>query len=297
MNNTNAYRVLPGPGVRSRITTGDVMYDVILALLPAAVCGVWRFGARAILLIVTAVLAAVLLEYALNCFFGRDSSVRDGSAAVTGLLLALSLPPDVPVYYAFIGAAAAVFLKAVLGGLGHNRLNPALSGRCLLMIAFTSAMTAFYRQGGEFAGLNSAADAVRLLLGSGSAIIGGSTVALLLGGAFLYRQGHITWHIPVCMLLGYYFVELLSGGTVFATGETIFLLSGGGMLAAVFLANDPVTGPVLPFGRCLFGLCIGLLTALFRKWMAPAESVCLAVLLADLAAPVFDRFAIARNRT
>jgi len=297
MNNTNLYRVSPGPHIRCRITTGDVMYDVLLSLLPAAVFGVWHFGLRALLLMVTGVFSAVSMEFVFNCLTGRDNTLRDGSAAVTGLLLALSLPPDAPAYMAYIGAAVAVVLaKGVFGGLGRNRLNPALAGRCLLMVAFGGAMTGFLKQSGWCGASMDTAALARMLLGTQSAVIGGSVIALLIGGIYLLAAGGITWHIPVSAAAGYFVLALLFHGAAGALEQTLFFLSGGGMLAAFFMATDPVTSPVSDSGQILYGLGIALLSFLLRETLFPAEAVCCAVLLANLAAPLIDRFTIPSPR-
>ena len=295
MNNANALRFSPGPHVRSRLTTGDVMYDVILALLPAAVFGVWRFGTRALLLILSSVCAAVLVGFAIACFVGKENTIRDGSAAVTGLLLAMTLPPDVPVAMAFVGGASAVILKALFGGLGRNRLNPALMGRCLLMVVLGSAMTAYGRKSG-FESVPVGADIVRVFLGTRSALIGGAVIALLLGGAYLLWNGGISWHIPVGVIGGYTLLAMSFDGAAAGLMHTLLFLTGGGMLAAFFLATDPVTSPVSEQGQVGFGVSVGLLSVLFGRIMAVTEAVCLAVLLADLLTPLFDRLLLLRGK-
>ncbi|MBR6115776.1 MAG: RnfABCDGE type electron transport complex subunit D [Oscillospiraceae bacterium] len=290
MNRTNLFRVSPGPHVRSGLTTGSVMYDVLLALLPAAVFGVGRFGMRAFLILAAAVLSAVSMEYVFDCLTGKGNTIRDGSAAVTGLLLGLSLPPDVPMYIPYIGAAVAVVLvKGVFGGLGRNRVNPALAGRCLLAMLFTGAMTAFYRESGGGALTGSGTELVRMLIGTKSAVIGGSVVALLAGGAWLLASGHISWHIPTAVTLSWFVLSLLVDGASAALSETLFFLAGGGMLAAFFMATDPVTSPVTDLGRGIFGVIVGAAAFLLGKRLGPAEAVCCAVLLANLTVPLLDR--------
>ena len=293
MNNMNVYRVSPGPHVRSRNTAGDVMYDVILALVPAALFGIWKFGAHVLMLMLAGVLAAVLVEYAVGCLIGRDT-VRDGSAALTGLLLALTLPPDATVLMAFIGGAAAVVFKAVFGGLGKNRLNPALVGRCVLSAAFGAAMTAFLKQSGWTAELGSGAEILRSLVGSRSAVIGGSVIALLLGGAYLLWTETISWHIPTGMMCAYLIVSMLFGGPSAGLQQTVFFLAGGGALAAIFMATDPVTSPVTDSGKLIFGLLAGITAALIGRAAGPAESACLGVLAAELISPFIERLTIER---
>ena len=289
MNNENTYRVSFAPHVRSRITTGDVMYDVILALIPAALFGAGYFGAHVLMLLVTGVCTAMITEFAINCLTGREDTLHDTSAALTGLLLAMCLPPDATVLMAFVGSAAAVVLKAAFGGLGKNRLNPALMGRCVLMIVFGTAMTAYLKQSGWTAEFAGGADIARSLIGSRSAVIGGSVIALALGGAWLLWTGQITWQTPVGIAGSYLILVLILDGASEAVFHTLFFLSGGGMLAACFMATDPVTSPVKGTGKLCFGVCIGLISALLRNVLGPAEAVCLAVLAADLFTPLIDR--------
>ena len=293
MNNMNVYRVSSGPHVRSRNTAGDVMYDVILALVPAALFAVWKFGAHALMLMLAGSLAAVLVEYAVGCLTGRDT-VRDGSAALSGLLLSLTLPPDATVLMAFIGGAAAVVFKAVFGGLGKNRLNPALVGRCVLSAAFGAAMTAFLKQSGWTAELGAGAEVLRSLIGSRSAVFGGSVIALVLGGAYLLWSGTISWHIPSGMVCAYLIVSMLFDGPAAGLQQTVFFLAGGGALAAIFMATDPVTSPVTDSGKLIFGVLAGIISALIGRAAGPAESACLGVLAAELVAPFIERFTAER---
>ncbi len=296
MNERQLLRTAPGPWVRSGLTTGSIMFEVVLALLPAAFFGVWRFGTHALLLLLAGVLSAVTTEYALDCFLGRENTLRDGSAALTGLLLALSLPPDVPVILPFLGAAVAVaIVKGLAGGLGKNRLNPALTARCLLAMAFAKAMTGY----GKAAGLTAAAAAAapgHMLIGSLSGVIGGSVIALLLGGVYLIAAGVISWRVPVSALIGYFVFALLFGGEASAPAQLLFFLAQGGMLALFFMATDPVTSPVSRTGKCVYGALIGLTAVLLQKLLAPAEAVCGAVLIANLFSPLIDRTTVPRPR-
>ena len=142
------YHVSSSPHVRSPLTTGAVMYDVILALLPAAVFGVWHFGVHALLIILMSVVSAVLTEFVFNALTGKENTLRDGSAVLTGLLLALCLPPQVPLYIPYIGAVFAIaVVKGLFGGLGRNILNPALAARCFLLLSFGGPMTRYFADG------------------------------------------------------------------------------------------------------------------------------------------------------
>lgn len=291
MNSHHSYRTFSRPFVRTGVSTGSIMYDVILALLPAAGVGVWRFGIHAFLILLSAVVSAVGLECTLNAILGRANSLRDGSAAVTGLLLGLSLPPDVPVYIPMIGAAAAVLVVKGIEGLGKNRLNPALGGRCLLTVAFGGVMTAYLQGSGTSAAL-ATADPVRFLLGTSGAVIGSSVIALAAGGLWLTAVGVLHWQIPVFSLGSFMVFTLLFGSDDPAWGQILFFLSCGGMLSLVFMASDPVTGPITKNGKLLFGGIVGLLSVLLGNVLAPAEAACCAVLMTNLAAPLIEKLTI-----
>ena len=282
MNNKETFGVTPAPHIRGSLTTGSVMYAVILALLPAALYGISRFGAHALLIILTSVLTAMLTEYALDCFLGRGNTLRDGSAALTGLLLALTLPGDVPLYIPFAGALiAAVGVKGLFGGLGKNLLNPALAARCLLTMAFREQMAAKAAAAGD-----SAAAVLKALVYHPAGYIGGSALALLAGGLFLLAIRGVTWHIPVSVLGSFAVFTLLFGG---GEGPVLSQMAGGVVLAAFFMATDPVTSPVSGRGQLVYGVLIGVLTALFQRFLSTAEAVCLGVLLANAAVPVIER--------
>ena len=296
MNERIVLRLTPGPHVRSERTTGAVMYQVILSLLPAVFFGVWRFGAHALLILLSSVLAAVSAEYAFDALTGRDSTIRDGSAAVTGLLLGLSLPPDVPLYIPYVGAAfAAAVVKCLFGGLGKNRLNPALTARCLLALSFGGAMSAFAGASGLSAAA-AAANPAHLLIGSLSTVIGGSVIALLLGAGWLICTGVTSWRTPAGALLSYLVFALLFGGEATAAAQLLYFLAGGGMLILFFMAADPVTGPVTSRGKLVYGALIGFLSVLLGKALGPAEAGCLAVLIANLCAPLIDRWTVPAAR-
>ncbi len=278
----NQFSASPGPHVRGLLTTGGVMYEVMLALLPAAVFGIGRFGAHALLVLLTAVLAAMLGEYALDCFVGRDSTLRDGSAALTGLLLGLTLPAGVPLYVPFAGALFAVLIiKGIPGGLGKNLLNPALGARCFLSMVFREQMTS-----GTVGGGAAASDILHALIAHPGGLIGCSALAVLLGGFFLLAVRGISWHIPAAVLGGFALFSALFGG---GSAPILTQMAGGVVLAAFFMATDPVTSPVSGTGKLVYGCLIGLLAALGQKLTGTAEAVALAVLLGNLAVPFLDK--------
>ena len=289
MDKNALFKVSPGPHVRGGLTTLGVMYEVILALIPAAVFGMGRYGTHALLVLVTSVVTAMLAEYAFDCFAGRENTVRDGSAALTGLLLGLTLPADVELYIPFAGAIFAVTVfKGFFGGLGRNLLDPALGARCLLTVAFREQMA-----GKEFAVGTAASDYLRALIAHPAGLIGCSALALLVGGLFLLAVKGITWHIPVSVLAGFAVFSLLFGGSA----PILYQFGGGIVLAAFFMAVDPVTGPVSDTGKLIYGGLIGLLAALFQKLTGPMEAVCIAVLLANLTTPLIDKRFVPRPYT
>ena len=289
MDQKTTFRVSAAPHTRTDLTTGAVMYDVILALLPAAVWGIGRFGAHGFLVILTGVLTAVLAEAALQGLAGVDGSVRDGSAAVTGLLLALMLPGDVPIYVPFVGAALAIVLgKGLWGGLGRNLLNPALSGRLLLFLIFRP----LFESGMTRTVAGAFSEAIRAFIGGWGGMIGCSAAAVLIGGIYLMAVRRVSWRIPCSVLAGFLLAALILGN-----GKSIpAFLSGGVVLAAFFLAADPVTSPVTPAGKWIFGAAAGVLCALFGRLMAPGEAVCCGVLLAEIFVPMIDRHTVPRPR-
>ena len=289
MDKKEMLRPTPGPYVRSWLTTGAVMYDVVLALLPAAVFGAARFGAHALLVLLTSVLTAVLTEFAFDCLVGKDGTIRDGSAVVTGLLLGLTLPASVPLYIPFAGAAAAVVVvKGLFGGLGANLLNPALGARCLLTLAFGSQMAS----SASVPAGSSAAEILRVLIAHPGGLIGCSAVALLAGGIYLLAAKRISWQIPVSFLAAFCVFTLIFGSGDTTLASLLSQMAGGILLAALFMATDPVTSPVSAPGQLVFGVLAGLLAAVFLRFTGPAEAACLAVLASNLAVPLIDaRFA------
>ena len=294
---SQTYQMSSSPHVRSPLTTGAVMYDVILALLPATVFGVWHFGVHALLIILMSVVSAVLTEFVFNAVTGKENTLRDGSAVLTGLLLALCLPPQAPLYIPYIGAVFAIaVVKGLFGGLGRNFLNPALAARCFLLLSFGGPMTQYFADGvsGATPLASGSADLLRILTGHAGGVIGCSAIALLLGGLYLLLSGGITWHIPVATI-GSFTVFLLLFGKDMTLPRLISQLAGGGVLmAAFFMATDPVTSPVSGPGQLIYGACVGILSGLLRRFGSSADSVSYAVLLSNLAAPVLDEYIVPR---
>jgi electron transport complex protein RnfD len=279
------------------------MLDVIIALLPAAFTGIYFFGSRAALLIAVTVLSCVGFEYIIRKLLKRSNTISDLSAAVTGLILALNLPPDLPVWMAAVGSLfAIVIVKQLFGGLGQNFVNPALAARAFLLISYGTKMTYWTA---PLAKVSGAVDAVSYatplgVLKEGGELprlidmflgkIGGSlgetsTLALIIGGVYLLARGIISWHIPVIYIGTVALFSWVSGG------DPLFnMLAGGLMLGAIFMATDYATSPMTQKGMIIYAVGCGVLTMLFRLYTNMPEGVSYAILLMNVTVPLIDRF-------
>lgn len=292
---------ISSPHVHSELRTGRIMPDVMMALLPALAVGIYRFGIRAAEVVLTSIACAVAAEW-LYCVATRHrSTVTDGSAAVTGLLLAMTLPVRIPLWQVAVGAAfAIVVIKELGGGLGENVFNPALSARALLMLAFPASMTHF----SDIDGITSATPLHRMVMSAmpeesvaelffghcGGCIGEVSAFALLLGGAYLVGRKVISIRIPAAFLSTAAILTFLFPKSGTATEWMLDqLLSGGFMLGAIFMATDYATSPVTPKGRILFGVGCGALTVLFRSVGLYPEGVTYAILIMNGCAWAMDR--------
>ena len=267
------------PHVRDRWTTSFIMHTVLISLLPAAAVGVIVYGWHALLVILASIIAAVGTE-ALFCVMTRKPlSITDGSAAVTGMLLALSLSPSTPVVYPILGAVFAILVaKCCFGGLGKNFINPALAGRCFLLMSFGATMTQFPALDGvtsatPFKLLSDAfangtplnLDVTSMFLGTSNGVIGSSIVALLIGGLVLWGLDIIHGEICFSVLGGFTIIMGLFGGRGFdPTFLAAQLCAGGVVMGAFFMATDYTTSPVSRLGQAVYGCLIGVLGALFR---------------------------------
>ena len=290
------YNVSSAPHVRSSLNTRGVMTDVLIALLPTAAIGVWVHGMAALLVIALSMVSAVATEYLFDLATNRKNTVGDFSAMVTGLLLALTLPANVPVYIPVLGSVFAILVvKCLFGGLGHNIMNPALAGRSFLLISFGSLMTVYSVDGVSAAtplavlAEGKAVELAPLFWGSASGVIGSSALALIAGGIYLLMAGGITWEVPVSMIgTTWLFLAIFGGHGLDPAYILPHLLGGGLLMAAFFMATDPVSCPSTRDGQLVFGAFAGLLIGLFRVKGASADSTTYAVLLADLFGPIID---------
>ena len=290
--------VSSSPHVRDTVTTKSIMYDVLIAMLPAAAFGVYQFGFHALLILIETMAVCVISEYVFEKALGRPVTIADGSALVTGMILALNMPPDIPVWMPALGGVFAIILvKQLYGGLGQNFMNPALAARCFLLISFTGKMTTFTLDGVSgatpLAVLKSggSVDAAAMFLGRIPGTIGEvSVVALLIGAVYMLVKKVITIRIPAAYILTFSVFVLLFGGHGFDLNYLAAHLCGGGLIfGAFFMATDYVTSPLTPNGQIVFGVLLGCLTGLFRLFGGSAEGVSYAIILSNIVVPLIEK--------
>ncbi len=314
--------ISPSPHVHSGDSVKKNMYGVIIALIPALAVSLWAFGLGALIVTVTAIAASVLFEYLIEKYLLKvPSTISDGSAIITGLLLAFNMPSNLPVWIIIIGALVAIGIgKMSFGGLGNNPFNPALVGRVFLLISFPVQMTSWplpmsnttayldattgatplgivkegLANGTPLSELMSQVPSfVDMLLGK----MGGSAgevaaLAILIGLVYMLYRKIITWHIPVSVLGTIaIFTGILNFSNPEAFAGPIFhLLTGGALLGAVFMATDYVTSPMTNKGMIIFGVGIGVITVLIRVFGAYPEGMSFAILIMNAFVPLIDRY-------
>ncbi len=293
--------VSSNPHIRDRQTTRSIMVMVLLALLPTTVFGVFNFGIPALVTIVISVVSSVLTEYCYERLVHKKVTISDCSAAVTGLLLALNLPASVPWWLPILGSIFAILIvKQLFGGLGQNFMNPALAARCFLLIYFTGRMTTFTYDGITGATplallkQGESVDIFSMFLGTTAGTIGEtSTLAILIGAAFLLWNKIIDLRIPAAYLGSFAIFAVLFGGHGFDMSYLGAQLCGGGlMLGAFFMATDYVTSPITKKGRLIYGCILGILTGIFRIFGNSAEGVSYAIIFSNLLVPLIERITI-----
>lgn len=289
------------PHIRSGETTRSIMLNVIIALSPAAAYGVYIFGINSLLLIAVSIISAVFSEAIFQAIRKKPITVSDLSAVVTGLLLAMNVPPTAPWWLVFIGSSFAIIMaKQVFGGLGYNFINPALAARAMLMSSWPSRMTNWVSPFDAVSGptplgiINEGNGTLPSLFDAFVGNIGGclgetSSLLLILGGLYLIYKRIITWHIPVSYISTAFLVALLTSG-INVTDSLYHLVIGGLMLGAFFMATDYASSPVTPKGKIIFGIGAGLLTILIRFYGSLPEGVSYSILLMNVATPMIDRF-------
>lgn len=297
-------KISSSPHIRDKENTTNLMGQVIVALMPAALFGISNFGIRAFIIILITVISCVFFEAVFQKLTNRKITILDLSAALTGLLLALNLPPDVPFWIPIIGSFFAIIVvKQLFGGLGQNFMNPALGARCFLLISFTGRMTTFtydaITAATPLAELRAGegADVLSMFLGTTAGTIGEtSAVALLIGGIFLLVRRVINYRIPVYYLGSFSVFLMIYALAVGRSFDITFLMAhlfgGGLMLGAFFMATDYVTSPITPGGKVIFGILLGLLTFLFRTFGGSAEGVSYAIILSNLMVPLIEKVTV-----
>ncbi len=308
------FEVSTSPHVHSEESISKIMWNVNLAIAPAAIFGIFYFGIPALTNVLVGIISAVAAEYGVQKFRGKPITVSDGSAFLTGLLLALCLPPNIPPYMTAIGSFIAIAIaKHSMGGLGFNIFNPAHIGRSALMVSWPIAMTTWskittsvdvvttatplniLKQQGyakliETYGSN--IDLYKaLFIGTRNGSIGEtSTILLLLGGIYLIYKRYINWQVPVVMISTVGILTWVFGPSGLFTGDPIFhMMAGGLVIGAFFMATDMVTIPITKKGQIIFAMGTGAITVLIRLKGGYPEGVCYSILLMNSITPLIDR--------
>ena len=295
------FNVSSSPHVRNNDTTQRIMRDVAIAMLPATAYGVYQFGLYSLLIVILTVVSCVVSEYVWEKAMKKPVTVYDCSAVVTGMILALNMPPEIPFWIPMLGGVFAIIVvKQLYGGLGQNFMNPALAARCFLLISFAGSMNSFSSAKLGFDSLSGATPLAQLRAGETvnlmDLIIGRipgtigevSVIALLIGGIYMIARKVISPRIPLIYIgtvavfvfvfggfdVQYMFSEICAGGLVFG---------------AFFMATDYVTSPITPKGQVVYGLILGILTGTFRLWGASPEGVSYAIILSNLMVPLIER--------
>ena len=306
--------VSSNPHVRDKMTTSRIMQLVALALLPTTLFGIWNFGFRALLVVLVTVASSVFFEWLYDRLMHKKNTINDFSAVVTGLLLALNMPPQIPLWMPVLGSAFAIIVvKQLFGGLGQNFMNPALAARCFLMISFAGKMTDFAvdKLSGyhcidtvtgatalaELKNSGFTADSIsvkNLFIGNIHGTIGEtSAIAILIGAVILLAFKVIDLKIPLTYIGSFavfVILYMLGTGKGFDVNYLFSHLFGGGlMLGAWFMATDYVTTPITPTGQLLYGCCLGVVTAIFRLFGGSAEGVSYAIIFCNLLVPLIEK--------
>lgn len=310
------------PHAHGNETVEKNMFGVVIALIPAIIVSFVYFGLGSAVVLLSSVAACVFFEWAITKYLMKqEPSLADGSAIVTGILLGMNLPSNLPIWIIIIGALVAIGIgKMSFGGLGNNPFNPALVGRCFLLVSFPAQMTSWPMAGqlmkytdaitgatplsimktaiktGDASLLNQIPDATQFLLGmnpnAGAGTIGEiCAIALILGGCFLLWRKVITWHIPVAIIgTVFVFSGLLHLGNPVYADPLSEILSGGLMLGAIFMATDYVTSPMTHKGQLIYGIAIGFLTVVIRNWGSYPEGMSFAILIMNGFTPLINHY-------
>lgn len=308
----NKFNTHPSPHIHSGDSVSKNMLNVIIALLPAWIVGVYFFGLGALIVTLTAVVSCITFEFLIQKFILKgDKTITDGSAVLTGLLLAMNLPTNIPFWIVIIGSLVAIGIaKMSFGGLGNNPFNPALVGRVFMLISFPMEMTTWPRPlpfNMAYLDAETAATPLEVIkrhfnelpsyLDSFIGNVGGSmgevsTIALIIGLIYLLARKIITWHIPFSILVTVFAftgIMYILYPNVYAS-PLIHLLSGGLMLGAIFMATDYVTSPMNPGGMLIYGVGIGIITVVIRLYGSYPEGVSFAILIMNGFTPLINKY-------
>jgi len=302
----NEFIVSGSPHIHKNESISRIMWAVVISLIPAGIAGVIIFGLDALWVTLVAVIAALLTELTLEVWTKKKITIFDGSAVITGILLAFNLPSGVPLWLPVVGAVFSIAIgKQVFGGIGQNIFNPALVGRVFLMASWPKYMTTFVKPF-SYDALTSATPLAALkegkilehisyldlFFGNRGGCIGEVCIlALLIGAAFLLIKGYISWHIPATYIFTTAVFTYIFGGPKLFGGDWLFhILTGGLILGAFFMATDYVATPLTARGQLIFGAGCGLLTAVIRIWGGYPEGASYAILMMNGATPFIDRY-------
>lgn len=301
------------PHVKMRDRISGIMLDVIIALVPAIATGIYYFGMPALLVILTSVASCVLSEYVYECITKKPKTVKDLSAVVTGILLALTLPPKTPLWMVAVGGAFAIIIvKQLYGGLGKNFMNPALAARCFMLVAWAGVMTTFTTPQIDAV---ASATPLGILKGTSTGVLPGmmdalfgnkagcigetSGFALFVGFLYLLITRVVDWKIPFSYIASFALLMYFFGYN--QTGESqlyftaMHILTGGLLLGAFFMATDYVTTPTTGIGMIIFGIGCGILTFVIRVFGGYPEGVSFAIIIMNILTPLIERFTIPKS--
>ena len=300
----NALHLSASPHIHSGKSTSAIMRDVLIALLPATVAGTVIFGWRSLLVVAVCVVSCVLLEALYNLITKKPQTVGDLSAAVTGLLLALNLPANIPIWQCVLGSVFAIILvKCLFGGIGCNLVNPAITARVFMLVSFGSmANQAMPKIVDAVSSATPWADIAKgetpsllsLFLGTTGGAIGETcALALIIGFIYLLARRVITWHVPVSFVGTVFLISFFVEGMNFQTALSL-VLSGGLLIGAIFMATDYVTSPATKWGKIIFGIGAGVLTFAIRKYGTYPEGVSFAILFMNILTPYIEKLTARR---
>jgi electron transport complex protein RnfD len=309
------YTVSTSPHIRCDESISKIMWNVNLALAPAAIFGIFYFGIPALVNMAVGAISAVAFEYLVEKYRKKKITAFDGSAFLTGLLLAMSISPNVPPTMVIFGSFLAIVIaKHSMGGLGFNIFNPAHIGRAALMVSWPVAMTTWTKMTTSVDVVSSAtplnilkqqgysklietfgsqgAMYKAMLLGTRNGSIGEtSTILLIIGGGYLIYKGYISWQVPVCMIGTVGILTWIFASTGLFTGDPLFnMMAGGLIIGSFFMATDMVTIPITIKGQIIFAVGAGVITSLIRLIGGYPEGVCYSILLMNAVTPLIDRF-------